>query len=92
MAARRAPRRLSLFFLCLLGTLPVIGPRSARAETAPPRSLSLAEAIDLALRTDPQVQSAQATAEPVDDLAQADRFRAAADEAQSRLTFRREPL
>lgn len=36
-------------------------------------------------------QRAARTHDP-DDLAQADRFRAAADEAQSRLTFRREPL
>ncbi|HRI51731.1 MAG TPA: TolC family protein, partial [Pseudomonadota bacterium] len=63
MAARRASRRLPLLFLCLLGAVPVAGPRRARAETPTARSLSLAEAIDLALRTDPQVQSAQATAE-----------------------------
>ena len=34
-----------------------------RVETAAPRALGLSEAIDLALRTDPQVRSAQATAE-----------------------------
>ena len=49
----------------------------ARVETVTPRTLNLNEAIDLALRTDPQIQSAQATAERGDLgvlRAQLDRF------------------
>lgn len=50
--------------LCAGLLLPcLLGPRSAGAETPAARTLGLSEAIDLALRTDPQVQSAQATAE-----------------------------
>lgn len=65
MTQRRGARRPGLWGLGLVSALLLAGPGRADAQTATAtaRSLSLAEAIDLALRTDPQVSAAQATAE-----------------------------